>query len=233
VKIPEGEWDMTCPAKLFATLRSDKEFTFLVALARSVNALKFGIAAIEAVGDQVSPGAERQRFQGFLYLTGALHELLEFKKESEERWSGLTAYQDAFNALNNEGLDAKTTKLISKVRNRVAFHMKIDVVERTLPQMPLETLCFLAAEGKRRMESNYELANIITFGFAFGPLNDIEKAYVDFHEYYGLMLLLIQKFTYLADNVIVRRLRARGVRLQQREKGTYWMSRQEGQIAAG
>lgn len=218
---------MTCSAELFAELRGHQEFAFLVALARAVNALKFGVAAMAATGDAVTPATERQRFQAFLYLSGVLHEVFEFKIRSHDKVGDLAAYRGAFKVLEVAALDLKTRELISKIRNRTAFHFDLDIVERTLPKMPPENLCFLAGYGRHSSEANYELASIVTFAFAFGHLDDLERAYGNFGKYFDLLLTIVRQFATNADQIIMQRLAALGIALIERPSGTYLASRQE------
>jgi hypothetical protein len=219
--IPEGEWDVVCSAEVFSTLRHDREFAFLVTVARIVNAVKFGVQAHREAGVDRTPIAERQRIGAQLFLAGLLHEILEFKRASANDWGDSEAYTSIFGFFDESRLDDKTVELLHRIRNRTAFHFDAAVASRALPQLPAEPFTFIAAVGRNPMNSNYELADLVTFGFIFGAPADVHKLAAGLAEFRPKLDSLLLDFVRTADQFLLKRLLARGFTIEERPPGSF------------
>jgi len=224
-RIPDGEWELECSADQFAVLRTDKEFAFLLTLARVVNALKFGVEAYGGA-QSMSPMDERHRVGAFMYLSAVLHEVLELKKSAEKEWGDLPFFTQVFAALDENILDKKTGELLNKIRNRAAFHFDPTVAARTLPRLPAEPFVFITAIGRNRMNSNYELADIITFGFVFDAPADVDSLSKRLSEFRPRLDTLLRDFIKAVDDLVLQRLLAKGLRIVERPSG-YFKSERE------
>jgi hypothetical protein len=148
---------------VFESVRADPEFAFLMTLARVVNALKFGVEVHPTAEDARTPVVERRLVGALLYLGGIVHEILELHKASMKAWGHLPGYQVVFGVLDEVRADTEMTKWLHAMRNRAAFHFDMDIAQRALPKLPPEPFTFLTATGRRTMDANYELADIVTF----------------------------------------------------------------------
>lgn len=230
--VPEGEWDLTCSGEVFSSLRRDREFAFLVTVARIVNAVKFGVHAHREAGVDLIPTAERQRVGAQLFLAGLLHEILEFRRVSERKWGDLEAYASIFAFFDESRLDDKTVELLQRIRNRTAFHFDAAIASHGLPQLPAESFTFIAAVGRDPMNSNYELADLVTFGFIFGAPADVHKLAAGLKEFRPKLDSLLLDFVRTADQFIIKRLLARGFTIEERPRGTFAADRTDGESAA-
>ena len=218
---PEGEWDLTCSAEVFSSLREDREFAFLVTIARILNAVKFGVQAHREASVDLTPIAERQRVGAQLFLAGLLHEILEFRKIAATDWGDLEAYSSIFAFFDESRLDHKTVDLLHRIRNRTAFHFDATVASRALPQLPAEPFTFITAVGRDPMNSNYELADLVTFGFIFGAPADVHRLAAGLKEFRPKLDSLLMDFVKTADQFIMKRLLARGFTFEERPLGTF------------
>jgi hypothetical protein len=203
-----------CSDDTWSALQRDKEFAFLLTMARVSNALKFGIASAYGAGEELSPAGARQGMGRFLYLTGIVHELVAFRDEHRDEWSGLTAFQQIFSVLEDIALDREVTELLNKVRNRAAFHIDPSLPGRVLPQFPNDSYSFVTGRGTRRMDSNFELADIVTFAFIFGNIDNLDAMYQRFERFRVSLNKLVSDFSRKADSVLLQRLVARGFRIE-------------------
>lgn len=219
--IPSGEWQLECTGEVFRELRSDREFAFLVSLARIVNALKFGVASHRAAAEDLTPAAERQRVGSTFYLAGVLHEVLEFRSAAAKRWGDLTSFRDVFATLDDSSVDEGTAEVLRRIRNRAAFHFDPAVAEKNVPQLPAEPFTFLAATGKDPFESNYELADLITFGFIFEAPTDVVRLNAGLRPFRSKLDELLLAFIRRADSVMVSRLLKLGFTILSRPDGSF------------
>jgi hypothetical protein len=226
-RVPTGEWEVTCTGEVFARVRSDPEFAFLLTLARMVNAVKFGVQTHRQAGGILTPVAERQRVGAQLFLAGLLHEILEFRKVAAKTCAHLDAFKRAFSVFDQHNLDSTTVELLDRIRNRAAFHFDASVALRSLPQLPAEPFAFLIAVGRDPMDSNYELADIITFGFIFEAPTNLQKLGEGLKEFRKQLDSLLLIFVKTADQLILERLLALEFTIKELESGSFAADRTE------
>lgn len=228
-QVPAGEWELICSGEVFARLRKDEEFAFLLTLSRVLNALKFGVETHRAGGIERTPVAERRRVGAFLYLASALHETLQLKKAAESKWGKLPVFVEVFEAFNEERLDAATVRLLNRIRNRASFHFDPTVAARALSELPEEPFAFLTATGRDPMNSNYELADLITFGFVFEATGNVEKLAASLTIFRPILDSLLSTFISKSDRILVRRLLALGFEIVDRPEGSFHSDREPDQ----
>ena len=213
--VPDVPWRLVCSAEQFDTLfRHDREFAFLATLARISCAIKFARAARFGAGKRKSNARARQAFGGFVQLAALMHEVLEMQRNHAAKWSGLTAWQRVFAVLDKSHLDADAAQILGAIRNRAAFHFDPTVAQQTIPRLPIEEFALLSGDGRNRMQTNSELADIMTMGFLFkhmGAPNKLYERYVRFHE---VLETVAVAFCKECDYVILQRARARGLRIE-------------------
>jgi hypothetical protein len=224
--IPEGEWQLECTGELFADLRSDKEFAFLVTLARIVNALKFGVDVHRSGGDERTPTLERRRVGALLYLAGILHEVIQLRNAAEKQWGEVPGFKEVFGVLDESKVDSETADVLHRIRNRAAFHFDTTVAVRSLPELPAEAFTFIAALGRDPMDSNYELADLVTFGFIFEAPADVQRLSERLARFRKSLDTLLGNFVRQADRFIINRLLARGFTINEVAPGTFASDRE-------
>ena len=229
MRIPNGEWELVCSADVFAGLRADPEFAMLLTVARIVNAVKFGVQAHRDAGIAHTPAAERQRIGAQLLLAGLLHEVLEFQKRAGKDWGELEAFKSVFAVFNPGHLDAETVGLLDRMRNRAAFHFDAAVAARSLPKMPVEPFAFLVASGADPMQANYELADLVTFGFVFNATGNVQRLGAGLPPFRRQLDALLSAFVRNADQVIFKHLVARGFTIVERPPGSFAADRTDGE----
>ncbi len=225
-QVPPGEWELVCSGEVFAGLRKGDEFAFLLTLSRVLNALKFGVETHRAGGTERTPVAERRRIGAFLYLASALYETLQLKKAGEAKWGKLPVFVEVFAALDEKQLDAATIELLNRIRNRASFHFDPTLAGRALSQFPDESFAFLTATGRDTMNSNYELADLITFGFIFEASGNVEKLATSLTTFRPILDSLLSSFISKADRILVRRLLALGFEIVDRPEGSFRRDRE-------
>jgi len=162
MKPPNGLWRFACSAEVFAELQNDREFTFLLAISRITNALKFGMAAMNDQGKEPSPRSDRQRMNAFLYVAGVLHEAFEFLDHTKDEGGPdhLRVRQIRTGCSDERSTIAEPPRAI---RNRAVFHFDPSVAGRVLPTLPAESFSFATGVGARRLDINNELSDAERF----------------------------------------------------------------------
>jgi hypothetical protein len=228
-QVPTGEWELVCSGEVFARMRTDEEFAFLLTLSRVLNALKFGVETHRAGGVERTPVAERRRVGAFLYLASALHETLQLKKAGEARWGKLPVFVEVFAVFDETQLDQETIRLLNRIRNRASFHFDPTLAGRALADLPDEPFAFLTATGRDPMNSNYELADLITFGFVFEAVGNVKKLAAGLNTFRPILDSLLSRFISNSDRILVRRLLAIGFEIVDRPQGSFHDDREPDQ----
>lgn len=225
-RIPEGEWQLDCSGEVFAELRNDKEFAFLVTLARVVNAVKFGVDVHRSGGDERTPVLERRRVGALLYLAGVVHEIFELRRKAGKRWAKMPGFKEVFGVLDEKTADPDMAKVLRRIRNKTVFHFDEAVPLQSLPALPAEPFTFLAATGRDPMESNYELADLVTFGFIFQAPADVKRLSESLSRFRTQLDALLLNFVRQVDGYIINRLLARGFTITEVAAGTFTADRE-------
>jgi hypothetical protein len=225
--IPDGEWQLECSAAVFDRLRTDREFAFLTTLARVLNATKFGVEAHRTYAEELTPIGERHRVGALLYLAAVVHEILELKKKAETDYSDLPAVSTVFSVFSEDRLDAELVTVLHRIRNRAAFHFDVAAAERALPRLPAEPFTFVAAVGRDPMTANYELADIVTFGFLFDAYADVDQLSARLKAFRPKLDRLLLDFVKAADQYLFKRLRELGFVVAPRPEGSFAMDRED------
>ena len=76
------------------------------------------------------------------------------------------------------------------------------------------------------MDANYELADLVTFGFIFEAPANVPKMSERLSRFRAFMDALLLSFTRKADRFIINRLRARGFTITEVPSGTFAADRQ-------
>ncbi len=222
VTIPDGEWELTCSAELFARIRDTREFAVLVTLGRVASAVKFGIEAHRYWSDVAeSPLAERQRVSAMLYLAAVVHEAYELKTRLEQEASLDRQLAGVFDVLADERFDRQFNEDIHRIRNRAAFHFDIAVAQQALPEFPAESFAFITSEGRDPMNANYELTDMVYLGFMFGAPADVAKLTTRLTAFRPTLDTLLREFTKATDQYLFSRLSALGFVVVPRERGSF------------
>jgi hypothetical protein len=227
IPIPDGEWQLECSADIFERLRGDSEFALLVTIARVVNAVKFGTQAHRDASQDDTPVSERQRVGSLLYLSAVVHEILELKKTVEKRFAHIPAVGAVFELFNDERIDARLVDDLKRIRNRGAFHFDVAVATQDLPKFPAEPFTFVASTGRDPMSSNYELADIVTFGFLFEAPANVPKLTARLSEFRPQLDALLLAFVKAADRYLFRSLVELGFVVVPRSPGSFAAERRE------
>ena len=212
MRIPEGFWELSADAETFANLRNDKETHFLLVLARMVDALKFGVRAMQSVQESKAPAADRQRVGVLLHMSATLNEIVDFRKKYGDTWGSLTAFDTAYSALNRVLTDPDLAAAMGKLRNKAAFHFDPEIAGQVLRQLPAQDVVFATGQGTNRFEMGYDLADIVALAFALDVVDDLGSLPEKVSRLLAATGTMARAFVLAADGIILDRLAQRGWR---------------------
>jgi hypothetical protein len=210
----DAEWVILCSREQFEPLRTDPAFHRLIDLARHVNALRLGQAALFVHGDDDdSPSASRQRSATFLYHAGILFEALDLIPQLRTHFGDLDFWESTFGVFGDDqaiaGLRAKGTDL-QKLRNHASFHVLPIVAQRSLARLEMDEYVFASGRGRTVGDIYYNLADTVPIHYVVGAPREREKFLAEFERMATEVRDLVLKFLEAADRFIPRVLRRYG-----------------------
>jgi hypothetical protein len=217
----EGEWEILCSREQFEPLRDDEAFHRLIDLARHVNAIRFGQAALSLHREsEDSPSASRQRSATFLYHAGIIYEALGLIPKLRQHYGTLDFWEETFGVFGDDGaiaaIRAKGTDL-QKLRNHASFHVLPMVAEKSLARLEMDEYVFASARGRTVGDIYYNLADTVPIHYVIGAPRERDRFMAEFERMATEIRDLVLKFLEAADRFIPRVLRQYGFKRRDRK----------------
>jgi len=153
-------WDITCSEETFNSLRADDKFLNLLALARSVNALRFCFQPVIDAANSDKPSASRQRINSFLFASSVLYEGFLLVENLGKYFRDSDSFKNGFAImLRDEKIRKLRTSALKRMRNKFVFHFDPDVPLEALTNFDLPNYRFATGFGKATGEIYYGLAD--------------------------------------------------------------------------
>ncbi len=95
--------------------------------------------------------------------------------------------------------------------------------------MPVEPFAFLGASGADPMQANFELADLVPFGFVFKATGNVQRLGAGLPTSRRQLDALPSAFVRNADQVIFEHLVARGFTIVERPPGSFAADRTDGE----
>lgn len=168
-------WKIACDAETFAALRENEAFHRLLDLARHVNALRYGIAAVAAVGGRDTPNAARQRSCTFFYHGGILFEAFQLIARLRPHFEHLEAWSNGFAEF---GTDEEVRNRLERggdlhtLRNHTSFHVLHIVAPKSLEALHMDEYVFTSGQGSTSGEVYHFLADTVPLHYVIGAPKD-------------------------------------------------------------
>lgn len=210
-----SHWLLDCTRDRFLELITQPGFACLLRLARHVNALRFGQAALNHAQDDDGPIGLRSRPGAFFYHGGVLFEALQLVPELRvhfaanphwERSFGRFGTDDEVRALYAQGTD------LHRLRNHVGFHVLGIVPERSLPTLNLPDYVLARGIGRSVGKTYYELADTVALHYLLGAPEDFEAFIAAFEKRGAKVTALLVSFLEASDILLPRAFEALGIR---------------------
>lgn len=213
----EGPWHIECSPEVFPRVANRKDFQAIMRLARHVNALRFGQAALNQSRDDDGPAGRRARPGVFFYGGSVLFEALQLVPELRVHFGQHPQWGRSFGRFGQDGeVRARIAKgtLLHRLRNHVGFHVLGMVPELSLPKLTLPDYVIASGLGRRVGDIYYDLADLIPLHYLLGAPDTYDEFLKRFEAEAATVRDLILDFLNAADILLPHALRELGLTLR-------------------
>jgi hypothetical protein len=175
---PDGDWQVTCTREEFEACRNDLKFPFIVALARTVNSLKFVHSAMVHAGTGNSPESRRGRLNSYFFASAILYEGLKLVRAMSRPFRQDELFKRGLRELlRDKDVQAIEQAHLNPARNKAVFHFLPQFFAATIASATCDECIFASGRGKRREELYYPFADVIAAGILVGYSSDTDGYY--------------------------------------------------------
>ena len=165
-------YDISCSKAIFDVVKRDEHFLDLITLARIVNALRFcqkaGIDGKESTG---YAGA-RSTINSFVFAASVLYEGFLLVARLGRNFRDLDSFKNGFGVLlrdNKVKTLRKRDGVVSRMRNKFAFHFDDEVAKESLENFELSEYKFASGIGEAAGEMVFVLADEVVINYLLQP----------------------------------------------------------------
>ena len=160
-------WVVVIRPSIFETIKGDKDFCSILALARVVNALYFVQQPLIGNENNDTPAGKRTRYNSFLFTCSLFAEATELIQGMHHAFGQNPEFQKAADVTKNK--DAREIlKRAWQVRKKLVFHFDIDEIQQQLSTLELKNPIFVSCLGQTKVNTYNELADIVALRVLFG-----------------------------------------------------------------
>lgn len=166
-------WHIEIDKETFNKLKTEERFWQLIALARSVNALRFvQTALLTHKHEEASLRANRTRYNSFFFSCALLYEALQLVERLGRHYRDVPEFANLHELLKNPVATELRKSSLGPIRNRLAFHFDEDEIGVQLAKTDMVPR-FVSGQGKTNEDVYYQLADLCALGvFAGFSLDD-------------------------------------------------------------
>jgi len=205
------EWEITCDRETFNNVRGDKKFCYIVALARSVNALYSAHSLLESGSQSETPERVRNNTNAYFFAGALLYEGLGLVRKMISPFADDIVFQDGLRMILRNPVAQKIEQMhLNPARNHAVFHFLPDEFEKATQKSPEGRNVFIVAIGKKKM--HYAYADILVAEMSVGLSSDDPAFWPSFEGVVKETTNLVLKFASDAEELIVNYLVSAGFR---------------------
>lgn len=202
----EFSYEIIFSQEIFNHLKQDDRFPVILALARTVNALRFcQKAAIDSKGIG-GPTESRAIINSFLFAASVIYEGLRMIEKNRGSIEDLNSYKTDFEVFKKDSSIKKLRNtVLKKIRNQFVFHFDPIIMKKSLKNFELDLYVFAAGKGKAAGEMYFGLADEVAMNYIINPSKDDSKE-IQKKRYLKIVqetTELMEKFTDFFERLIV------------------------------
>ena len=213
----DPHWVIEISRERLLALTKSEPFWSLMRLARHVNALRFGQAALFHANGDDGPIGRRARPSSFFYNGSVLFEALALVPELRKHHSTNPYWERSFGRFGSDAevraLAAQGTDL-HRLRNHVGFHVLDIVPERSLPSLDLPDYILASGHGFTQGQVYYDLADTIALHYLLGAPKSFDAFIAAFSDRGATITALLMDYLEASDIFLPRAFEALGLTIR-------------------
>ena len=193
---------------VFNKCRDDKQFAYVVALARAMNALNSAHSLMLSTTGKETPAALRDRMNSHFFVSAILYETLQLIKKMSPVYGKDKMFQDSLQTLlKDKTAQALEQTHLKAVRRDAVFHYVPDRFAEAMAKTPITECVFASTIGEKKGDIHYAFADLIAAEMTVGGRLDDAAVVNSMMEN---MLNLVKQFIDHSENFIAEQLNGWG-----------------------
>jgi hypothetical protein len=214
----DAKWHIVCDVEVAERCRNDEKFPYIVALARSVNALLYALSIMEYVGKRNDPSAMRDRFNSYLFGTGIMYEALNLIRAMGKTFQDDDLYQNGLQLiLTDKRAQQIEQEHMNPARNAAIFHFDHERFAEVIGKSRPAGFAFFSGQGNNPMNVNFSYSDTVTAEIPTGLPSGTEEFFSVLGAAMNGTRELVRRFANEATNLIMPRLKHWGFKRQNDE----------------
>jgi hypothetical protein len=158
-----------CDPATFAECRKDKKFAFIVALARSANALAASHSLLLNTLGVLEADAIRDRINGFFFASAVLYEAINLIGKMKPLFADDKTFEGGLLRLRDDPTTQDLYKNhLNRARNRAVFHFLPEKLAHEIEKAKPHECVFIEAHGPQILHTHYAYADLVAAGIFVG-----------------------------------------------------------------
>jgi hypothetical protein len=207
------EWEITCDGETFKNVRRNEKFPYVVALARSVNALNSAHSLLMSGSKSETPERVRNTMNSYFFAGALLYEGLGLVRKMIKPFADDIAFQNGLRMILRNPVAQKIEQMhLNPARNHAVFHFLPDEFEKAIGKSPEDRNVFVVAIGKKKKSLHYAYADVLVAEMSVGLSSDDPAFWPSFDGVVKETTNLVIKFASDAEDLIGSYLKSAGFR---------------------
>jgi hypothetical protein len=211
MRTPAKEWEIACDRTTFKRVRKDEKFPYIVALARSVNALNTVHSLLLRSPKVETPERVRNGMNSYFFASALLYEGLRLIRKMNKAFAEDNAFQNGLRMLLKNPVAVKIEQShLNPARNHAVFHFLPDEFKKAIGKAAEDRNIFVVALGKKRRSLHYAYADVLAAEILVGVPSDNPEFWSTFANAAKETSDLVIRFSVDAEGLIGNYLKAMG-----------------------
>lgn len=211
----ENDWRIVCDRQTFEKCREDERFPYIVALARSTNALNSVHSFMLLVGEIEAPQQNRDRLNSYFFASAILYEIFKLIERMNQAFRDDEIFQNGLRLLIKDPAARNIRDVhLKPVRTNAVFHYLPEAFAETIEKSTCDECLFVTGRGPLKGNINYSFADVIAAEILVGFAEDSPEFYQTLSSAMEDTRTLVIKFVPAAEDLIKRHLERWGFKLE-------------------
>jgi hypothetical protein len=151
MEISGVKWQIAADQETFEKCQQDEKFRFIVALARSTNAINSVNSMMLRGGEDLSPRATRDRLNAYLVASALFYEILKLIRRMNSAFRSDELFQKGLRLILKDPTARQIERAhLNRMRHNAVFHFEPDTFAEIIAKSTCETCIFARGQGTNK-----------------------------------------------------------------------------------
>ena len=176
--ISQTRWQIVADRVTFENARQDPKFPFVVAIARSANAVTSINSMMLRGGEDVTSRATRDRLNSYLMASALMYEVFKLIRAMNQTFQDDEIFQNGLRKLLRDPTAQQIERNhLNPVRHSAVFHFAAETFAEFIAKSTVNECIFARGEGTKKIDVDYSFGDVVSAEILVGFAEDSEEFY--------------------------------------------------------